>query len=67
MRKTNVRRVTHARRVMQAAPFSNRRQPCVPADGYGGGGGAGPRGGANRSQGFAGPPQNRKKPGTGIR
>jgi len=36
-----------------------------------GGGGGGPRvgagGGGNRSQGFAGPPQNWKKPGTGIR
>ena len=52
MRKTNVRRVTHAPRVMQAARYSNRRQARVPDDGYGGGGGHVDPGGAGYRGGY---------------
>ena len=43
--------------------FNNNAQRM----GGGGGGMGGGGGGGNRAQGFAGPPQNWKKPGTGIK
>lgn len=43
--------------------FNNNNAPRM----GGGGGGGSMGGGGNRAQGFAGPPQNWKKPGTGIK